>query len=96
MIGDTVTIALLTGLILVNAGFLVLLDRRDSRDRDERSVLLQRIQAPEQAVYEHAVTEHAEGSGLPMSDEQVAQMQEVEMLERIRQMEQADYDGRLA
>jgi hypothetical protein len=74
-----VTFALISALVLVNAGWLVVLDRRDTRDRAERQMLLQRIQAPQAAVHEHhhaaAPPAPAAGSGLPMSDEQVADLQ---------------------
>lgn len=81
------TIALTAALILAIAGFLVLLDRKDTRDRAERQVLLQRIQAPEAAVYEHA-TQHqpADSDPFPMSDEQLAEQEEraraLEFIER--------------
>lgn len=71
------TFALTASLILTLGGFLVLLDRRDARERDERAQLLQRIQAPQAAVYEHheKVT-HADEpvSPLPMTDEEMAEM----------------------
>lgn len=80
------TLALLIGLFAVIFAFLVLLDRRDERavreraaDREELQVLLQRIQAPHAAVHEHhgAVTapEPVQASSLPMSDEEVADLQ---------------------
>lgn len=61
----------IAALVAVNIAYLVLLDRNDHRARLERSaregaadaerqVLLQRIQAPEQAVYEHATRAPAE------------------------------------
>lgn len=61
---------LLAALIAVNIAYLALLDRNDRRERAERAaaaeradaerqVLLQRIQAPEQAVYEHATSKPA-------------------------------------
>jgi hypothetical protein len=72
------TLALLiAALILTLAGFLVLLDRRDTRDRAERQMLLQRIQNPQAAVHEHhqAVTPpDPPASPLPMSDEEMAEM----------------------
>lgn len=50
--------------IAVICGFLLVLDRRDARaqleraaDREERQALLQRIQAPSEAVFEHATRE---------------------------------------
>lgn len=88
------TIALTAALILTVAGFLVLLDRRDARgklerdaDREERQTLLQRIQAPESATYEHAAQQlPAEGDPFPMSDEQLAEEEErrrvLEFIER--------------
>lgn len=75
------TITLTAALILTLAGFLILLDRRDTRDREERAVLLQRIQAPQAAVYEHhaAITPPEEPmSPLPMSDHEMAAMQSAE------------------
>jgi hypothetical protein len=72
------TITLTAALILTLAGFLALLDRRDSRDRIERASWLQRIQAPHAAVYEHhaAVTPPEPAtSPLPMTDEEMAEMQ---------------------
>jgi hypothetical protein len=88
------TITLTAALILTLAGFLVLLDRKDARaklerdaDRTERQVLLQRIQAPEAATYEHAAQHLPQDpSGLPMSDEQLAEAEErqrmLDMIER--------------
>lgn len=70
-------IALLTALVAVNVAYLVLLDRRDTRDRSERATLLQRIQAPEAAVYEHAAPMlPPDPEGIPMNDEQLAEMEE--------------------
>jgi hypothetical protein len=73
------TLALLiAALILTLAGFLVLLDRRDSRDRIERAKWLQRIQNPQAAVHEHhqAVTPPDPAtSPLPMSDHEIASME---------------------
>lgn len=72
------TIALTAALLLTLAGFLVFLDRRDARDREERSVLLQRIQAPQAAVHEHhtaIVPPEPAASPLPMSDEEIADLQ---------------------
>lgn len=71
-------ITLTAALILTLAGFLLLLDRRDNRDRAERASWLQRIQAPHAAVYEHhaAVTPPEPAvSPLPMTDEEMAEMQ---------------------
>jgi hypothetical protein len=77
-LGGRMTLALLiAALILTLAGFLVLLDRRDTRDRAERQMLLQRIQNPQAAVHEHhqAVTPpDPPASPLPMSDEEMAEM----------------------
>lgn len=71
------TTALLAALVAVNIAYLVLLDRRDTRDRSERAVLLQRIQAPEAAVYEHAAPMlPPDPEGLPMTDEQLAEQEE--------------------
>lgn len=71
------TIIFAAALILTLAGFLVILDRRDSRDRTERAAWLQRIQNPQAAVHEHhrAVTPpEPPASTLPMSDEEMAEM----------------------
>jgi hypothetical protein len=78
------TIALLAAFVAVNIAYLVLLDRKDTRcrlerdsDRDERQVLLQRIQAPEAATYEHAAQRlPADPSPYPASDEQLAEEEE--------------------
>lgn len=79
------TLALLIGLFAVILAFLVLLDRRDTRaareraaDREELQTLLQRIQAPHAAVHEHHATvapAEPQGSTLPMTDEEVADLQ---------------------
>ena len=79
------TVALLTALIIVNLGFLWLLDRRDKRafedhqaDRLERAGLLQRVQAPELAVTAHYAQEsESVQRGVsefmpPLSDEEIA------------------------
>jgi hypothetical protein len=88
------TIVLAAALILSVAGFLVILDRRDQRDRDERQMLLQRIQAPEQAVYEHA-TRAPDPSPFPQSDEQLAEQEARQALDRIAEMErQANFEFR--
>lgn len=88
------TIALTAALVLTVSGFLVLLDRRDARgklerdaDRAERQVLLQRIQAPESATYEHAAQQLVPDlEPFPMSDEQIAEEEErrrvLEFIER--------------
>lgn len=88
------TYALAAALILAIAGFLVLLDRNASRaklerdhERSERQVLLQRIQAPDAAVYEHATRDlPADPESFPMSDEQLAEQEErarvLEFIER--------------
>lgn len=74
------TIAFLAALVAVNIAYLVLLDRRDTRDRAERAALHQRFQAPQAAIYEHhaAVTPagpESPAGGMPMSDEEIALMQ---------------------
>lgn len=43
------------------AAFLVASDRKDRRHQEQVQKLLQRIQAPEQAVLEHAAQERPEG-----------------------------------
>jgi hypothetical protein len=58
--------------------FLVASDRRDRRERVERAELLQRIQAPHAAVAEHhhrATVPVDPGSGLPMTDGEMAGME---------------------
>lgn len=45
---------LVTALVAVNIAYLFLLDRRDRRHDSQVNRLLQRVQAPEQAVLEHA------------------------------------------
>ena len=55
------TFALLAGLILVNALYVVHLDRKDKRVDVQVNRLLQRIQAPERAVLEHAEIRPQEG-----------------------------------
>lgn len=72
------TAVLLAALVAVNIAYLLLLDRRDQRDRAERAVLLQRVQAPQAAVYEHhqqVSPPEPPASALPMSDEEMARMQ---------------------
>lgn len=78
------TYALIAALIAQTALIAWLLNRFDARshlerdaERDERQALLQRIQAPEAAVYEHATRGAPEDQGAyPMSDEQLAEQQE--------------------
>ena len=71
--------ALLAALVAMNIAYLVLLDRKDRRDRAERATLLQRIQAPDAAVYEHAhATFPQDSSSLPLSDEEIAEREERE------------------
>lgn len=66
-------------LATVIAGFLLLLDRRDERAQRERATLLQRALAPHAAAAEHHATvmppTEQSGSLMPMSDEEIAQMQ---------------------
>jgi hypothetical protein len=74
-----VTAALIVALVMINVGYLILLDRRDTREHAERGGLLQRIQAPAAAVAAHHVAQTGpvvEGDGLPMTDEEIAQQQE--------------------
>lgn len=70
-----VYIASLVLIAAIVAAFLVAADRRDRRERVERAVLLQRIQAPHAAVHEHhyrAQEPVESGSGLPMTDGEMA------------------------
>lgn len=48
------TLMLVVALVAVVIAHIVLLDRRDARERQERADLLQRIQAPQIAVAEHS------------------------------------------
>ena len=78
------TIALLAALVAVNIAYLVLMDRNDVRaqterdaNREERQTLLQRIQAPEAAVYEHATRDLPDDSSpYPLTDEELAEQEE--------------------
>jgi hypothetical protein len=72
-----VYIASLALIALIVAGFLIASDRRDRRERLERADLLQRIQAPQAASISiiTAPTPGEPGSGLPMTDTEIAQMQ---------------------
>jgi hypothetical protein len=73
-----VYIASLTLIATIVAAFLTASDRRDRRERAERADLLQRIQAPHAAVSEHhhrAEPPIDPGSGLPMSDTQIAELE---------------------
>lgn len=73
------TLVLIAALVAVSIAHICLLDRKDKRERTERAELLQRIQAPRAAVAEHhAVTAppQPESDGLPMSDQQIADLQE--------------------
>jgi hypothetical protein len=76
--------ALIVALVAINAGYLIHLDRRDKRERDERADLLQRIQAPHVAVAEHhaetAVTVPPVEVPFPMSDEEIAAQQDKDEL----------------
>lgn len=85
--------ALAIALIAQTAAFVWIIDRKDKRERDERQVLLQRIQAPEAAVYEHATQNAPEDQGsYPMSDEQLAEEEErVRAITDIELMERGEY-----
>lgn len=81
------TFALTACLILTVAGFLVLLDRKDRREREERGLLLQRIQAPEVAVAQAASTGAADLPAVNLEvDEDYWSAQE-DALNRIAQIE---------
>jgi hypothetical protein len=56
-----VTFLLLGALVAVNAAYVWHLERKDRRHDDQVSRLLQRIQAPEQAVIEHSQSERLDG-----------------------------------
>jgi Na+-transporting NADH:ubiquinone oxidoreductase subunit NqrC len=72
------TVALIACVVLVAAGFIWLMDRKDRRaheerqaDRLERANLMQRIQAPERAVVQHEIAAQAvEHVQPPQSDEE--------------------------
>jgi hypothetical protein len=73
-----VYIASLILIATIVAAFLTASDRRDRRECAERAELLQRIQAPHAAVSEHHHRAEAPvdpGSGLPMSDTQIAELE---------------------
>lgn len=87
------TYTLAAALILTIAGFLVLLDRKDGRaklerdaDRAERADLLQRIQAPQLAVIDHAQRD-AEDDPMPVTDDEGLTDEEREAIERLERME---------
>lgn len=78
------TYALIAALITQSALIVWLLDRKDSRQLEEREasreelqVLLQRIQAPQAAVIEHSTRDYEpDDEPFPMSDEQLAEQEE--------------------
>lgn len=73
---------LAAALILQTALFAWLLDRVQVRADRERQVLLQRIQAPEIAVAQHAVEAIAEDDPSPETDEDIREaVAEMERLE---------------
>lgn len=95
--------ALIVALVAINIAYLIVGDRKDKRvhddrerERAERADLLQRIQAPQAAVIAHhqaTVPAAADGDGMPMSDEEIAEMQQrAEAISRIEAVE----NGRLA
>lgn len=88
-------LALLVGLVLVNVGYLVLLDRRDKRDSIERANLLQRIQAPEAAVVQHQIENYGPAEAVyPLSDRESAEREAMDQLHRqITEMEAAENGG---
>lgn len=86
------TYALTAALVASWFACLWALDRRDKRaalereaDRAERQTLLQRIQAPEAAVMQHA-SEHA-GTDETLPDEDLLDEETREGLERLESME---------
>lgn len=98
-----VAYALVGALVLVVVSLVVLADRKDARchqereaDRAERAVLLQRIQAPEAAVYEHATRydHEPDEDGMPMTDRMVADEESRRALERLQRMESEEFEGR--
>ena len=78
------TVAFLAALAAVTIAYLILLDRKDARgkqerdaDREERQTLLQRIQAPEAAVYERATRDLPQDPDpFPLTDEELAEQEE--------------------
>jgi hypothetical protein len=68
---------------VVIAGFLALLDRKDRRHAAEIQVLLQRIQAPEVAVAQHASVTSEPDETLPLSDDEM----DDEVREAVERME---------
>jgi hypothetical protein len=55
------TFALLIALVVINGLYVLHLERKDRRHDSQVNGLLQRIQAPERAVLEHAEVRPAEG-----------------------------------
>lgn len=81
------TIALLAALILTVVAFAWLLDRKDIRAQAERAVLLQRIQAPELAVIEHAQGDIDADDPVPVTDADELELEEREAIERMERLE---------
>lgn len=84
---------LLTGLVAVNVAYIRHLEAKDRRHDEQVGRLLQRIQAPEMAVMQHAQPfVQPDGDGHALTDEQMADrdaaLRKVEELER-------DFAGRL-
>lgn len=93
------TYALIAALVLVVIALCVLADRKDARactereqDRQERQVLLQRIQAPEVAVAQYATSEQPSvEDSMPLTDEELqAEQERIEALERLERMERME------
>jgi hypothetical protein len=98
-----VTFALIAGLFVTVAAFVILLDRKDKRaheerqaDRLERAALLQRIQAPELAVVRHDVDQVSEAPQPPTDDEGYWREAEErqQAIAKLEQLENAHLFGR--
>lgn len=61
-------IALIFAAVVVVGAYIVI-DRRDARERAERAGLLQRIQAPDVAVAQHAAVDFEESETQPFDDD---------------------------
>lgn len=88
--------ALLAALVAVNVAYLVLLDRKDGRDRVERANTLQRIQAPEAAVVQHQIENYGPAEAVyPLSERESAEREAMDQLHRqIADLEAAENGNR--
>lgn len=84
---------LLTALVVVNVAYIRHLEAKDRRHDEQIGRLLQRIQAPEHAVIEHAQASlPPDEDALALTDEQMAERDEA--LRKVAEMEQ-DFAGRI-